>query len=263
MRQYFRILFLFGIVCSLTFISCKSKAVVLAEGKAKYAMASNTIIQKHYGNKKDFSTLYIKSSAHYEDSKQSQNVTAEIKIKKNEMILVSIRFLGITMAKALITSSEVKYYEKISGSYFEGDFTTLSRWLGSDLDYNKVQNLLIGQALDDLTKGNFTTSIDADQLYKLEDNTDPETTKAFYFESGKFLIKKQQITQTQQERMLQIVYPNYSDQGHMVLPTSIEIEAFQEKGKTNISIDYNTVTFDEDLSFPYSVPEGYERININ
>jgi hypothetical protein len=27
--------------------------------------------------------------------------TAEIKIKKDEMILISIRFLGITMAKAL------------------------------------------------------------------------------------------------------------------------------------------------------------------
>ena len=178
------------------------------------------------------------------------------------MILISIRFLGITMAKALITPTEVKYYEKINGNYFEGDYSLLSRWLGTDLDFNKVQHLLIGQALDDLTKGNFSTSIE-DKLYKLEDNSDIATTKAYYFESSNFLIKKQIVTQSEKERTVQIVYPNYSDFNQMALPASILIDAMQQKGKVNISIDYNTVTFNEDLSFPYSVPEGYERIFIN
>jgi hypothetical protein len=97
----------------------------------------------------------------------------------------------------------------------------------------------------------------------LEDNSDIATTKAYYFESGKFLIKKQQVTQSEKERTVQIVYPNYSDFNQMALPASILIDAMQQKGKVNISIDYNTVTFNEDLSFPYSVPEGYERIFIN
>jgi hypothetical protein len=33
--------------------------------------------------------------------------------------------------------------------------------------------------------------------------------------------------------------------------------------KTEILIDYNSITFNEDLSFPYSVPDGYDRIFIN
>jgi hypothetical protein len=262
MRHHFRVLFLICLIGSLTVVSCKSKAVAITEGKAKERKSADTIIEKHYQNKRDFSTLYIKSSAHYEDSNQTQNVQAEIKIKKDEMILISIRFLGITMAKALITPTEVKYYEKINGNYFEGDYSLLSRWLGTDLDFNKVQHLLIGQALDDLTKGNFSTSIE-DKLYKLEDNSDIATTKAYYFESSNFLIKKQIVTQSEKERTVQIVYPNYSDFNQMALPASILIDAMQQKGKVNISIDYNTVTFNEDLSFPYSVPEGYERIFIN
>jgi len=36
-----------------------------------------------------------------------------------------------------------------------------------------------------------------------------------------------------------------------------------KRRKTTITIDYNNVTFNEELSFPYSVPEGYERISIN
>jgi hypothetical protein len=38
-------------------------------------------------------------------------------------------------------------HEKINNSYFEGDFSSLSQWLGTDLDYSKIQNLLLGQAM--------------------------------------------------------------------------------------------------------------------
>jgi hypothetical protein len=54
-------------------------------------LKSSKIIANHYNNKTDFSTLYIKADAKYSDDRSSQNVTAEIRIKKDEQILV-IRF---------------------------------------------------------------------------------------------------------------------------------------------------------------------------
>jgi Domain of unknown function (DUF4292) len=250
-----------GLILIIFLVSCKSKAIV-AEGNASSILTSDKIIDNHYNNKKDFSTLYIKSSAHYEDEKQSQNVTAEIKIKKDEVILVSIRFLGITMAKALITPSEVKYYEKLGGKYFEGDYVTLSQWLGTDLDYQKVQNMLVGEALDDLKKGKFTNSI-VDKLYKIENNSDANTSKSYLFEAEKFLIKAQQVNQKEQERAMIINYPNYAAYGEIDLPTSITINAVQKEKQTTINIEYKSVTINDELTFPYSVPEGYERITIH
>ena len=250
-----------GFIALFFIFSCKSKGVFVA-GSANKSLTSDKIIENHYHNKADFSTLYIKSSAHYEDGKQSQNVSAEIKIKKDEMILISVRLLGITMAKALITPTEVKYYEKIGGKYLEGNFSALSQWLGTDLDFQKVQNMFIGQALDDLKTINYTSTIE-DKLYKLENDSDANIRKTYFFEADNFLIKKEEITQKTQERMLQIVYPNHSDYNKMSLPTGLIIDAIQKGEKTNINIDYNTVTFNEELSFPYSVPEGYERIFIN
>jgi hypothetical protein len=256
MRKYIAFVLLV-LVCS-----CKSKKAVIAEGSASNVLTADKIIKNHYNIKKNFSTLYIKSSASYKDDSQSQNVTAEIKIKKDEKILISIRFLGITMAKALITPNEVKYYEKINGSYFEGDYAGLSQWLGTDLNFQKVQNMLIGQALDDLKNGKYKTTIE-DKLYKLQDASDSNTSKAFYFESEHFLIKRQEITQESQDRSLQVSYPNHKEFAEAILPLNLVIEAIQMKRKTNISIDYNQVTFNEELSFPYSVPEAYKRIFIN
>ena len=233
----------------------------MAEGQASSSLSADKIISSYDNNKIDFSTLYIKASAHYEDEKQSQNVQAEIRIKKNEKILISVRVLGITMAKALITPSSVQYYDKIGNKYFEGDYSSLSKWIGTDLDYQKLQNMFLGKTIDDLHASKYDASI-IEKLYKLQSNPDSNTNKAFYFESDNYLVKKQEINQSLKNRTLQIEYPDYKRYESMILPLSLAIDARQKESKTNINIEYKNISFNEELTFPYNVPEGYERIFI-
>jgi hypothetical protein len=247
------------ILVFLFLISCKSKAV-LSEGKADGVLSAKQIIESHYNNKLDFKTLYIKASAKYEDNKQKQSVSADIRIKKDEKILVSIRFLGITMAKALITPDEVKYYEVLNGTYFEGNYESLSRWLGTELDFQKVQNMLLGKPMDNLEIGNYEEEI-ANNLYRLF-SKDNNTEKAFSFESERFLLKKQEISQLDKNRQVTVSYPNFQNIASLILPTNMSISANQGDKKTSIDIEYKTIAIDESFNFPYSVPEGYERIFI-
>lgn len=240
-------------------ISCKSKAV-LTEGKADDVLSAKKIIESHYNNKLDFKTLYIKASAKYEDDKQKQSVSADIRIKKDEKILVSIRFLGITMAKALITPDEVKYYEVINGTYFEGNYESLSRWLGTELDFQKVQNMLLGKPMDNLENGNYKEEI-TDNLYRLF-SKESNTEKAFSFESERFLLKKQEISQFDKNRKVTVSYPNFQNVAALILPTNLSISANQDTKKNNIEIEYKSIAVDESFNFPYSVPDGYERIFI-
>ena len=249
------------IIVLVFLVACKSKSVVVEANKpTNNRMTANKIIENYYNNKIDFSTLYIKSNVQYADDKQTQNVTAEIKIKKDEQILVSVRFLGITMAKASITPTSVSYYEKMGGKYFEGDFSTLSQWLGTDLDFNKMQNMLLGRAIDDLEKGKYTESV-TDQVYRLDQVSD-KFKKAFYFDANNFLLNKQEIMQTEGGRMIQVAYADNKVYKEATLPTKVLINAIQPKGKAQINLEYNTITINEELSFPYSVPNGYKRIII-
>ena len=254
-------LFMICFASSLTLVSCKSKMVVANATVAATHLDAKKIIENHYNNKINFSTLYIKSNVSYVSDKQAQNVTAEIKIKKDEQILISIRFLGITMAKALITPTAVNYYEKINGSYFEGDFSGLSQWLGTDLDYAKIQNMLLGEAIDDLNNGKYSESL-TDQSYRLDDLSNSNTKKSFFLDANQFLLQKQQITQVAENRMIQVAYSDNKVYNEGVLPLSIFINTLQQKGKTEINLNYNTITFNEELSFPYSIPNGYKRILI-
>jgi len=264
MKRFFKIIvvvFGLSIFISLTLVSCKSKAVVVETKPTVKIIKAKSIIENHYNNKTDFSTLYIKSKVQFQSEKQSQNVTAEIRIKKDEQILISIRFLGITMAKALITPSSVNYYEKMGGSYYEGDFSKLSQLLGTDLDFYKFQNILLGQSIDDLTQGKYKESF-LDGTYRLDDVLDNSTKKSFYLDAAKFLIQKQEITQIAEGRMIQVAYSNSKDYNGMNIPFTINIDAYQKGSKTEIDLDFDTVSLNEELSFPYSVPNGYKRIII-
>lgn len=255
------------VLAILFLVSCKPKQVFV-ETKTpttavkidSTALTSEKIIQNHYNNKVDFSTLYIRANAKYKHEDDSQSVTAEVKIKKDEQILVSIRVLGITMAKALITPQQVKYYEKINGTYFEGDYAALSQWLGTDLDFFKIQNMLIGRPIDDLSKGKYTFT-ETDKFYKLN-TVENKSEKSFSFEAEHFLLKKQEISQPEKERNFEANYPNFQQFATAILPAGLTINAFQKNGKTTIIVDYNTITFNEELTFPYSVPDGYDPIEI-
>jgi hypothetical protein len=219
------------------------------------------VIANHYNNKTNFSSVYIKSNVRFSDEKQTQNVTAEIKIKKDEQILISVRFLGITMAKALITPSSVSYYEKMNGTYFEGDFSGLTQWLGTDLDFSKIQNMLLGDAFDNLEQGKYALS-KVDEGFELTDLQSKKTIKSFVLDKENFRIQGQAIAQPEQDRMIQVGYSGYTSFQEGSVPMQTLIQTFQGKVKTEISFNYNTVSFNEALSFPYSIPNGYKRIII-
>lgn len=252
-----------SVLCTLTLVSCKSKQVTTKEDtiKKEEIKQFNKTIEQYYKNKFDFSTLYIKANARFTNEKMNQKVAAEIKIKKGEQILVSIRFLGITMAKALITPTKVCYYEKLKGTYYEGDFSALSQFLGTDLDFIKIQNLLLGQTVDNLKSGSFIESLE-NQTYKLVPIENNNTQKAFYIDSLTYLLKKQEIAQMKEERKVQIEYSNTKDFSQLTVPMNLKIDSFQKKGTAQIDLEYTNISINEELSFPYSVPNDYKRILI-
>jgi hypothetical protein len=62
--------------------------------------------------------------------------------------------------------------------------------------------------------------------------------------------------------MIQVAYADNKVFTEAILPTNVTIKTFQPKGNSEINLEYNTITFNEELSFPYSVPNGYNRVII-
>ena len=254
-----------GLLLVFVMVSCKTKQKNVTTEAVITDVSGVTIdniIKNHNQVKRDFTTAYIKADIDYKDDKQDLGLSADIRIKKGEIILVSVKMIGITMAKAIITPTQVRYYEKLNGKFFEGDYKTLSNWLGTDLDFKKIENMLLGQSIDDLTKGKYTLKTEQNNI-ELEDVSATNFTKKWLFDNSNFTLKNQEISQKSPERKLIVNYLNYKFFPESVVPAELLIFANQALKTTTIKLEYKNIAFNQELTYPYSVPSGYQQIKID
>ena len=122
------------------------------ENKQAVTMLANA----HYNLFNDFNTLEIKADIDYTDKNMSQSPTADIQIQKNKQILITVRALfGVTVAKVYLTPERASYYE-ITGSHYDGDYKFIENFLGTKVNYENVENLLLGKALYNLETNAYT-----------------------------------------------------------------------------------------------------------
>ena len=206
------------------------------------------------------SSIRAKIKAHYKDPKLSQNLNIKLRINKDEVIWMSGTFLGFSVVKVKITPTRVQYYEKIKKTYFDGDFSILSSILGTEINFNQLQNLLIGQSLVDLDK-NFINEIDG-KSFKLTPKKQQTLFDVFFWINPQHhKIDKQQLN-SRKSQSLTINYPNYQQIKGEFFPQNISITAIEPKQTTQIDLIYKNVTFDEQLSFPFKIPANYKKINL-
>lgn len=248
------------LLLTISFISCKTKKLVTGSAQVSEKVKINDIIKGQEQLALDFQTVNIRSSAKYRDGKQSQTVSADIRIKKDEIIWINLKFLGFPAAKAYITPTRLSYYEKINNTYFDGDFELISNWLGTPLDFQKVQNILLGKPIEKLTKSNEIASTENNLYQVVLENNEPVTI-TYLFEPQNFLLRETLVTQKSENQSLQVSYPNYQITDTKYVPEQIAIIATQ-KQPVYITINYKNIIFNEDLSYPFDIPEGYIQITI-
>jgi len=255
-RKIYLICFL-GIILLL---SCKGTKAVSDTSIKK--MKAEKIITNHYNKAFNYNTINARIKVKYDDGKQSFSPNVTLRLEKDKKIWVSAKLLGITLAKALITPTKVSYYEKINNTYFDGDFKMLSDWLGTELDFHKVQQLLLGQALFNLKDDKYIASIE-NQKYQLSPKRELALfERLFLIHPTSFKIFSQQLRQPIENRDLRIRYKSYQKVGNQDFPKEIDILAVEGDRKTFIIIDYRNVDYNAKVSFPFKIPSGYEQVTI-
>lgn len=250
---------LFLMLISVGIVSCGSKKTALSGGKA---FSMKKIIKEHENAAPDFNTLRGKLRAGYATKDQSQSITISIRMEKDKAIWLSAKLAGIIpLAKALITPKEVKYYEKINKTYFSGDFRLLSEWLGTKLDFEKVQNLLTGQTIYELNDNEYRLE-ENDNGYQFQSEEEAFLTKLFLLNPKTFKTEAQQLVREKENQSVTVTYPEYQEISGFQFPKKISIIANQAGENTKIDIEYRSLEFEVPVDFPFSIPSGYKEITI-
>lgn len=246
---------------SALLVSCKAKKV--EDGATALAMSSKEIIKNHCKNKFDKKTISARLKAVYRDQNNLQTITIKLRLEKDEVIWMSGTILGIPMAKILITPTNVQFYEKLNKTYFEGDFTLLSDFLGTDVNFEIIQNLLIGESILDLNEKKFTASVHGNTYLLTPKKQEDLFDILFWINPTNFKMKKQEVRQQEDQKRLTIDYAEYQKIKEVVFPKTINIIAVEKETRTFIDLEYKSVEFDKRLSFPFKIPQGYQKIYLN
>ncbi len=238
---------------------CKAAKTVSTDGEITSDFSAKQLIKKNAKTVAEFKTLTAKVKAGYSRKDESKGATISLRMEKDKTIWMSAPF---SMAKVLITPEKVSFYNKLDNTYFDGDFELLSYFVGTDLDFSKVQNILLGEALFNLKKDDYVASTHEDS-YLLKPKTPHALFEIFYLlNPSHFKMDSQQFTQHQEQRHLQIDYKNYQEVDKQTLPQNIKIIALESFDETIIDLEYKSVALNEKIRFPFRIPSGYKEIEI-
>ncbi len=235
--------------------ACKSTRNVTG-GVVDKNLSTKRIIANHYAGQDEFQTLRGKVKIDYSNGKESQGFTVTLRMQKDEVIWISAP-LGVV--KAHITPEKVSFYNKLQNEYFDGDFAYLSKLLGTELDFESVQNLLLGNAILDLRKEKYNSRI-SDGNYELKPKKAVELFKIlFELEPRNFRISSQEVSQPEKGLSFKAKY-TYQDISGKILPNTVKVLALSKSEETKIDLDFRGLELDKSLNFPYKIPKGYKEI---
>ena len=242
-----------------TTYSCKSVKGIDTDGTVNEKLTARQIIKENQRQQAKFKTLQCKLKIDYRQNEDSQSYSANLRMQKDEVIWLNAT-LGL--ARVMITPSKVQFYDKINNQYFDGDYALLSKLLGIELDFFKVQNLLLGEAIFGFD-GNYVSSVNENQ-YVLQPEEQSAVFELFYLLNPAFFkMDSQQFYQPLSKRILQIDYTTYQEVQKQKLPLNMKIIAVEDTNEVNIDLEYRSVSLNEEVRFPFNIPSGFKEIELD
>jgi len=240
--------------------SCKSKKVI-RDNYTATPLAVEKIVKNYHQNAFNHQTVKAKIKVDYKNNTSEQSFIANLRMEKDKTIWITATVLGIPLVKAFITPDKVSYYEKINETYFEGDFSMLSEWLGTPLDFIKIQNMIVGQAVSDFDT---TNEVSIDRNAHLIKSTSSQDLYSFLFwvNPQHFRLDRQMALQSDKNEQLSVTYKKYELINNEYFPSLILIEAIDQEKSIKIELDFKSIEFNESLSFPFEIPDGYKPLRM-
>ncbi|MFC7356105.1 DUF4292 domain-containing protein [Jejudonia soesokkakensis] len=246
----------------LTLTSCGGGKAITGSSTANNSLALKDIIASHKKASPNFKTMAARVQLVYKDEKKEQSIVASLRIEKDKKIWIKASFLGVTIAKVLITPTSVSYYESVGKTYFQGDFSLLSEFLGTELSFEQAQAILLGQSIFQISNSGYKVDV-VNNSYRLLPKKQPnDYITALFLEPTHFKVKSEMLSQPSESRLLTVNYGPYERLEGSVYPSEINIDATEGDDKTSIEINYRKIDLNVSVNFAFDIPDGYTEIRL-
>lgn len=255
---------IYGFVLLLLCSACHSKKKLAAEKKdaADLALtaANATVVKTFELNNLDFHTFTGKAKTKILLNNASNDVTLNIRIQRDKAIWISVTaLLGFEVARIMITPDSVKILNKLHGEYIARPFSYIYQYTSQGVTFATVQDLLLANVSSNLLRSNNiqVASSETDViLVGLKD--------ALNFQYGMNKENRPynfRLVEVGGQQELDAIYSDYANVSGYNFPQKLSLKVEGADMHLDATLNYNKVTFNEQIEMPFQVSERYKVIN--
>jgi hypothetical protein len=209
----------------------------------------------------EFDYLKIKSKLEYIEGSQKNKATLHLRVKKDSIIWISVQST-IEAFRIIIKKDSVLVLDRLKKNYHALSYLDLQKKLGFELDYDFFESLItanIPQRMMDegkqIKKDDMSYIVRKDGFYQFE----------YFVSSSLKHLEMIRVTEIPSNNSLEVDYNNYVKSNDIIYPADVtaKMSYITEKNFTKSDISINHTLFEiienEELSFPFNVPDKYVR----
>ncbi len=211
----------------------------------------------------DFAYLKAKAKFRYDDGKDDLKATANIRIRKDSLIWMSISAtLGIEVARIIISKDSMIIMDRLNKQYAVLDYLKLTEKYNFKIDYDLLQSVLLGNLSNPIEKEDKVTQ-EPSHFLVLQDRGNVKMENYIGLDNMK--LERSKWLDIPTSNTLTINYTDFQLLNEFIFPYGNQIVLnYKSTGNlsknTQINIDYNRAgVSDKKEKFPFNIPQKYER----
>lgn len=257
---------------SAVLFSCKSSRSVIKEPIKEYG--ADYLFEKLKENELKFDWFSAKFNLNLVIDNKKNSLSGQIRLRRDSIIWLTLSpALGIEMARLIITNDSVKFINRINKTYFIGDENIVNEFLDSNVDFDVIQSILLGNDLTYYEDGKFRATYDSKEYHlvtagrqKLKKYVKTQADEERIFIQNillnpeSFKITQMKIKEVKKEnKKLEATYSDFNYIDDQFFPHKIFYELVADK---NIQVDlkYSKIVVDNPQVFPFKISSKYTRM---
>lgn len=285
----------------LILASCRKRKESIATKEPLRGRTTAFLLRHYEDSKLNYEWLGMKVDADYITMGESQSFKATIRMRRDSAIWISITpLLGIEMIRMMVTADSVKYLSKIPDNkfYYVGTFNELNSKVGIEMDFDMLQDILIGNAIGlEKDEGRFRSEIEGENYLmiskykrkvrrvvgiddrKLENDTiviNPNNPKyqrtirkmdedddliisRYWLEPENYKLVKSVFNDLIRQRTMEVFYGNFEQNDGQTYPAKCKIVTISPKMQQELSFDITKLSEGKSYDFPFEIPDDFPR----
>lgn len=204
----------------------------------------------------ELNTFSTKAKMHYEGGDKSYDFIANIRMKKDSIVWISVTVAGIVqVARAIITPDSFRAILYTEKQAFEGPISKVNNIMPAGLDFYSLQNILLGNTVLHNAAAVHAAEAGTNWVVRLQKENYIE--QAEFDRSDSSLRKSQVVTQGVSNRSLSHSLSNFALFGNVRLATDRVLYILSDSSSMTVDMNYSNITINEEQTYPFSIPKNY------